>query len=911
MCRGSFKSFVLVVLLLINFCFRIVSQGIDSLYLSAKYINTPLTELLSELEEQYPVSFYYKNEWFIYDTVNLSFSNTPLPEALDKLVKGTPYLYQIIQDNMIVFMLKEEVAIMMGQMVDLSLDMKDISIVVIGDPDDAGKFKKVTLTGTISDGKTGESLFGATIHIENTTNAVISNLNGEYSLEIYPGIYTLVVTSIGFEKALYKVKIISNGNLDIELFEKSIKIDEVAIYSQRVHDNIRGNQMSLVEMDAKNIKKLPAIVGEKDILKSLTLMPGVKSIGEFGSGINVRGGGEDQNLYLLEGAPVFNTSHVFGLLSVINPDAVNNVTLYKGHIPAGYGERISSVMEIELRNNNLDKMHARGGIGLYNSRLMLEGPVYKDILTFNVGGRTSYSNWLLGELPDYYLQKSSASFYDVNGLLKLDLKKHQITLFGYNSYNKFRYTDELNYEYENILGSLKWGQAISSSLRSSLNVSFSQYNVKKDNIKTAYEENRLSSQINYISGKYNISFMGFTNHNIDLGLQSIYYKTQPGEIIPLNDSSLVNPELLMNEQAYEGSIYINDLYEINNNISVNAGIRYSGYFFTGPLKIPQYRADASYSEISVIDSVYYNNGEIIKSYFNIEPRLSLKVQLNDNNSVKLSYNRNSQYISLISYTSIPTPDDVWKLSGAYIKPLIANQFAIGYYRNFLGKSIETSVELYYKKLNNLVEYKNNASLEMRQHLETELINASGRNYGVEFLLKKKTGKLDGWISYTFSRTFKKTSSLYNDEIINNNEFYPSSYDKPHDLTVLFNYNINRRWRIMWNFTFSSGRPVTLPEYKYTIGAEQIIYYSDRNKYRLPPYHRLDLSVSLDESLRIKKKWKGSWTFSILNVYARKNAYSVFYKKAKPDKDSDYQRFNLYKLYIIGRPLPTITYNFIF
>ncbi len=911
MCSGRIKSLIFIILFLNSLYLNLVSQSIDTLYLSATYTNTPLTYLLSDIENKFPVKIYFKNEWFTDDTINLSFVNTSLPDVLDKVVKGTPYLYKVVQGNMVVFMPREEVALLMGQMVDLSLDMGDISIIVIGNPDEAGKFKKVTLTGTVSDGKTGDPLFGATIFIENTTNAVISKLNGEYSLEIYPGIYTLVVSSIGFEKAAYKVKIISNGNLDIELFEKSHEIDEVAIYGQRLHDNVRGNQMSLVEMDAKNIKKLPAIVGEKDILKSLTLMPGVKSIGEFGSGINVRGGGEDQNLYLLEGAPVFNTSHVFGLLSVINPDAVNNVTLYKGHIPAGYGERVSSVMEIQLKSNNIEKLHARGGIGLYNSRLMLEGPVYKDIVTFNIGGRTSYSDWLLGRLPDYYLQNSSASFYDVNGLMKLNLKKHQVTFFGYKSYNKFRYTDQLKYGYENILGSLRWNQSIGSSLGSNLLISFSQYNAKKDDIKKGYEQSRLSSQINYLNGKYNISYTGFADHNIDLGLQGMVYRIRPGELFPLNDSSLIIHDVLRNEQAYEGSVYINDFYEINNNISVNAGIRYSGYFFTGPLNIPVYKEGAPVSEISVIDSIYYGSGEVIKSYFNIEPRLSLKVQLSDINSVKLSYNRNSQYISLLSYTSIPTPDDVWKLSGAYIKPLIADQFAVGYYHNFPGKSIETSVELYYKKLANLVEYKDNASLEMKQHLETEIINASGKNYGIEFLLKKKTGKLDGWISYTYSRTFKKTSGVFSEEIVNNNDFYPSSYDKPHDLTVLLNYNINRRWRIMGNFTFSSGRSVTLPEYKYNIGAEQIIYYSDRNKYRLPPYHRLDLSVSLDESLRIKKKWKGSWTFSILNLYGRKNAYSVFYKKEKPSQDNDFQRFNLFKLYIIGRPLPILTYNFIF
>jgi hypothetical protein len=911
MCRGKIKCWGLVVLLLVNFYCRLSAQSIDSLYLSGSYTGLSMSEFLSDLDNKFAVTFYYEDTWFADEIVNLECAGTPLSEVLNEVTKGTPYMYQVIQGNMIVFIPKEDFALLMGLMVDLSLDTKDISIIDIGNPTEAGKYKKAVLTGTVSDGKTGEPLFGATLHIENTTNAVISNLSGEYSLEMVPGIYTLVVSSIGFETAEYKIKIISNGSLDIELFEKSHKIDEVAIYGQRTHENVRGNQMSLIQMDAKNIKQLPSIVGEKDILKSLTMMPGIKSIGEFGSGINVRGGGEDQNLYLLEGAPIFNTSHVFGLLSVINPDAVNSITLYKGHIPSGYGERVSSVMEINLKDNNIDKLHARGGIGLFNSRLMLEGPVFKKALSFNIGGRTSYSDWLLEKTRDYYLQKSSASFYDLNGLLKMNIKNHQLTLFGYTSHDKFRYASELNYEYENILGSLKWNHAINSSLASTLTISFSNYNVKKDDIKPGYEQSTITSQTNYLNGRYNISFSGFTNHNIDIGLQGIRYVIQPGEKMPQNDTSLIIPETLMNEQAYEGAIYINDLYDITNKISINAGIRYSCYFFTGPLSIPVYREGGPINEFSAIDSTVYGKGEIIKPYYNLEPRFSLKVQLDNNNSVKLSYIRNNQYISLISYTSIPTPDDVWKLSDPYIKPIMANQVAVGYYRNFMEKSIETSVELYYKKLSNLVEYRNNANIEMKQHIETELINASGKNYGIELFLKKKTGKLEGWVSYTFSRTFKKTAGIYSDEIINNNDFYPSSYDKPHDLSVFVNYNINRRWRISGNFTYASGRSVTLPEYKYKTGPEEIIYYSDRNKYRLPPYHRLDLSVSLDESLRLKKKWKGSWTFSILNIYARKNAYSVFYKKEAPASENDFKRFNLFKLYIIGKPLPTLTYNFIF
>jgi hypothetical protein len=705
-------------------------SSIDTLYLSATYQNIPVTDFFSDIENRFSLNLHFKYEWFAGDTINICFTNTSLPEALNKAIQDKPYIFRIIQENIIVFMPKEEVALITGQMVDLSDGMEDISIVLIGDPNQAGKFRQVKLTGRISDGKTGEPLIGATLHVENTTLGVVSNLDGRYFLDIKPGIYNLMVSSIGFEKTEYKVKIISDGTLDIELFEKSVSLEEITIYGHRPDENVQRNEMSLIEINAKNIKQLPAITGEKDILKTFTMMPGVKSIGEFGSGINVRGGSEDQNLYLIEGAPIFNTSHVFGLLSLINPDAVNSVTLYKGHIPAGFGERVSSVMDIKLKANDNEKLHGRGGIGLYNSRFMIAAPLFNNIVSFNLGGRSSYSSWLLKKIPDYYLRHSYASFHDINAILKISLKKHQFSLFGYNSYNHFRYASELDYEYENLLGSLKWNHSISTDMASSMTVSYSGYNVDKSNIRNDYEHSKTISSINYLKGKYNISHLGFACHNIDLGLQGIFYRIHPGKKVPLNDSSLVSPEYLKYEQAFEGAFYVNDLYELSDNISLNAGIRYSFYFDAGPLDVLQYSMDAPRRETSVIDTINYRKGEIIEQYSNIEPRLSFKFQFNESNSLKLSYTMNSQYISLISFTSISTPEDVWKLSDLYIKPLKANQFAIGYFRNFMNNSIETSIEAYYKKLENLIEYKNDADIEMRQNIETELINTNGRNYGI-------------------------------------------------------------------------------------------------------------------------------------------------------------------------------------
>ncbi len=380
------RNFLFFLTAIIIFPCYLYSQNIESIKITANNSKMPLIGFFHDIELKNPVKFYFKNGWFLGDSISLNFDNTPLTRVLDRITDAKPFIYQVVQGNMIVFMPKEDVAMLLGEMIDMDQGF-DLNIISVGNPNEAGKFKKVELKGKVKDGKTGDPLIGANLQIEKTIQGCVSSVSGNYSLIVAPGIYSLIVTCIGYEKAIYKVKIISNGNLDFELFEKSLKIDEISIYAQRPDKNVRSSQMSLVEMDAKSIKQLPSLTGEKDILKSFTMMPGVVSVGEFGSGINVRGGGEDQNLYLIEGAPIYNTSHVFGLMSVINPDAVNNVTLYKGHIPANFGERVSSVMDIQVKDNNCKELKAKGGIGLYDSRLMIEGPIGNDSLTFKIGGR--------------------------------------------------------------------------------------------------------------------------------------------------------------------------------------------------------------------------------------------------------------------------------------------------------------------------------------------------------------------------------------------------------------------------------------------------------------------------------------------------------------------------------------------
>ncbi len=904
------KHYIFLFLSLISFSV-IFSQNAGEIRISGSYQKKPLTFFFEDVEKQTNIKFFYKPEWFKNDTINENYNAVLLTDVLNKITEHTSYTYRILQNNYIVFLPKEDVLSLLGRLNNFANLNNEIgNVITVGSASEIGKEKQAVIKGKIIDGRNNEPIAGAFIVVDKTNIATQSNSNGQFNLNLSPGIYTLNISSVGYESTKYNVKVLSSGSINFELFEKSTKIEEVTIYAQRPDKNVRSNQMSMIELDSKSIKQLPSLTGSKDILKSFTLMPGVKSVGEFGSGINIRGGGEDQNLYLIEGTPIFNTSHVLGLMSVLNPDAVTGVTLYKGQIPAYYGERIASVVDIQLRDNSIDQNTTKGGIGIYDARLMNQGKINENF-TYKLGGRSSYSNWLLRQIPDMNIQNSRASFYDANLLLNYRRKNDRFILFYYQSHNWFNYNNLLAYKYNNYLASINWMHYFNENLSSSLLLSQSIYHASKDNFESEYEKFSFQTQVNYTTARYNVHSTKLSNHTFDAGINLINYVIHPGKINPYDTVSLISPANLKNEQGIEAAIYINDLWNITENWSISPGIRISGFGKLGNKTIYRYNELLPRNPASIIDSIEFRTNQFEKKYYGIEPRISVRYQLNSQTSFKASYNRNIQYISQLSYSSIPAPTDIWKLSDYYIKPAIANQFAIGLFRNNQTNTIESSIELYYKKIENLVEIKNNTVVEMNNTIEQDIVNTNGTNYGVEFMLKKNKGKIDGWISYTYSRSLRKSNDDEKSKI-NNGSWYPSSYDKPHDLSIYATYHINKRWRISANFNYSTGRPISLPEYSYQIDSKnQVVVFSDRNKYRLPDYHRLDLAISMDESLYKRKKWKGSWTLSVLNVYGRKNTYSVYYKKDKPDASNNYNVYSLYKLYLIGIPFPTLTYNFVF
>lgn len=863
--------------------------------------------VIEKLEHKYPFHFYYKSEWFEKITFNPSILELSFDEVLDQIQRTSELSVTKIDSLLYIF-------IPVKPIIKPATQKEKSDVVIVGNPNEYGKYTKATLNGKIINGTDGSPLPGASIFIDKLKLGANADKNGDYHLQAPVGDYTVRLSFIGYDDTMEKIRLVSDGSLNFALYEKTIKLHEVIVYSERAESNVTATRMSSIKLDMKAIKELPLTLGGTDVIKSITLLPGVQTIGEFGTGFNVRGGGSDQNLILIEDVPIFNLSHLFGLVSVVNSDGITDLTLLKAGIPAKYGERASSVMDIRLGATNPDKTTVKGGIGLINSSLYVETPFIDKRINLIIGARSSYSNWLLHSIRDIDLMNSSAHFYDANALLTFNVNaRNKINLFAYISEDKFRFGNNTDYQYSNLLGSVRWKHSFNDNFYFNLSAGLSSYHyqVSESDTSRLWEAYKINSALHYKNIKLNFSWLPSGNHTLDFGINAVLYNIQPGRLTGLFEESIIKPFQMLSEKALENALYISDNITISQKLAVDLGIRYSLYTFLGPNKVYIYKLDLSRTPESIIDSLTYGNNKPICWYSGLEPRLSLRYTISDISSVKLSYNRIHQYINLISNTAVMAPSDVWNLSSPNIKPLTCDHIAIGYFRNFRNNTIETSVEFYYKNLHNTIDYKNGAQILLNPYIETALTNVNGKNYGIELYVKKISGKLTGWASYTFSRSWQKTNGIFAVDRINDNQSFPSNYDRPNNLILNANYHFSKRLRSNFTFTYSTGRPVTLPELQFDYQGYQLVYFSDRNKYRLPDYYRLDVSISLDESLKIRKKWKGYWTFSVINLLGRKNAYSVFYKKEAHMVSYDYRQYDTYMLYIIGRPLPTLTYNFIF
>ncbi|MDQ2770071.1 MAG: TonB-dependent receptor, partial [Bacteroidota bacterium] len=634
-------------------------------------------------------------------------------------------------------------------------------------------------------------------------------------------------------------------------------------------------------------------------------LPGVKSVGESSTGLNVRGGATDQNLILFNDATIYNPSHLFGFFSAFNPDILQGVELYKSAIPAKYGGRLSSVLDITTREGNKKKFGASGGIGPLTSRLTLEGPLLKEKSSFIISGRASYSDWLLRLLPDNNFSRSSAAFSDLSAHISHEInEKNSVYATGYISSDRFRLATDTTYHYVNQAASLKWRHTFSNQLFGVLTGTYSHYAYDVTSTKNPLSASLLQYAIGQGGLRADFSYYPNSRHTIDFGSSSQLYNIAPGSFTPVGDKSLLVPNVLGTERALESALYASDRFDITPRFSLSLGLRYSFFQALGPRAVYQYAADQPRSESTITDTLHYANNQVLAHYQGPEYRASLRYSLSENSSVKASYTRTRQYIHQLTNTASVSPTDVWKLSDNNIRPQLGDQYSVGYYRNFKSNTIETSVEAYYKSIKDFVDYKSGATLVLNHHIETDIINAMGRAYGVEVFVKKLTGKLNGWVGYTYSRSLVQVNAATTADMVNGGTYYPSNVDKPHDFTLVGNYRFSHRFSTSMNFTYSTGRPITLPLSKYYLNNSLRVFYSDRNAYRVPDYLRLDLSLNIEGGHKVKKLAHSSWTVGVYNVTGRRNPYSIYFKSVDG-------QIKGYQLAIFGEPIPTVTYNFKF
>ena len=768
---------------------------------------------------------------------------------------------------------------------------------------------KFTLSGKIVESASNETLISVNVIVPELNTGAVTNEYGFYSITLPKGTYKIVVSYLGFSDITETITLDSNITKNFSLEESFENLDEVIITENVEKLNIKKPQMSVNALSSATIKDIPVVFGEADVIKAITLLPGVTNAGEGSSGFNVRGGAADQNLILLDEATVFNSSHLFGFFSVFNPDAIKDIKLYKGGIPARYGGRVSSVLDIYQKEGNSKEFHMNGGIGIVSSRILAEGPIKKDKGSFLFGGRSSYAHLFL---PLFDID-NKAYFYDLNTKLSYDINdNNSIYLSGYFGRDVFSITDSFENTYGNTVVNFRWNHLFSDKLFSNMSVIYSDYYY---GLKLNFVEFDWNSGIQNFNFKYDFKHYVTDGFKLQYGLNSIYYKFNPGDIKPSTPTSGINPFKLTDKYAFENAVYIDAEHKLSDKLNLSYGLRISSFLRLGQNQLNTYQDDQAvvfnndfqiYQKANPTGSESFNKRDVIKSFANLEPRASLAYQLNDNSSVKASYNRMTQYLHLLSNTSSPTPLDIWTPSGKYVKPQLLDQVALGYFKSFNDDNYSLEVETYYKKIQNRIDYIDGADLIANDAIEQVILNGEARAYGLEILLRKNEGRFKGWLAYTLSKSEQKTPGrTANETGINNGNWYNTAYDKTHDISLTTSYDWNKKWKFNANFLFQTGQPTTYPNGQYTYNGINIPSYSNRNEDRLPAYHRLDLSANYTPKPDKTSKWQSYWVFGLYNVYNRRNAASITFGENRMTGTNEATRLSIFGI------IPSISYNFKF
>lgn len=786
--------------------------------------------------------------------------------------------------------------------------------IIIGDPT-KGSTGRVRVTGTISSEEDGQPLYSATIGIRGQNTGDVTNEEGEYRFTVAPGFYVIVVQYVGKITRAFDVQIVGNGTFDVSLQDDVTNLEEVLIEAEGRDQNVNQISTGVNQLSIREIESLPSFLGEVDVVKSLQTLPGVSTVGEGASGFNVRGGRTDQNLILQDGAIMFNASHVLGFFSTFNPDATENFTLYKGNMPSQYGGRVSSVLDVRMREGNNEKIKVRGGLGMVASRLVVDGPLNEGKTRFMVAGRSSYSDWVLAQAKNIDVVNSSARFHDANVKLTHNFNSsNKVSLSYYRSGDFFRFAQDFGFSWDTDIGNLSYVSGLSDKLVSSTNLIYGNYGstlFDPSGVDAAEVENGMK----YYQFRQNFSYELNDKQLLNLGVDAVRYNAKDETSLPTTPESGVVPETVNKETANEIGFYINDQIDINPKLALSLGLRYTLFQNVGPYDVFQYSESSNRTLENITDTISYNNGDLIKQYSGFDPRIGLRYKLNESTSIKASINRTRQYVHTLSNSTAATPTDILQLSNTYFKPLVSNNVSLGYFKNFAEAKFETSLEFYYRDMDNLLDYKDFVDLLLNNHLETDVLSGKGRAYGLELYIKKTTGNLTGWLSYTLSRTEVQIEGDTPEETINNGNWYPASFDRTHNLAFVSTVTLRGNSSFNWNVTYSTGRPISAIVSNYRIGSTSVPHFSERNQFRIPDYFRVDLSFTFDRDIlktsirnRLKdRKYTGTLTIGVYNILSRKNAFSVFFKR--PDDFGVLPR--PHRLTVLGAAFPTITYNFKF
>ena len=772
--------------------------------------------------------------------------------------------------------------------------------IVIGTNHQKQPKEQYVVRGVVVNDEDHKPVPNATLLIEELNKHTTSDVNGEYSLRLKPGSYTLSVNNLTSYEKKFRIKVLSDGRLDMELKTKTFMLGEAVVTAGR-NDNVQRTTMGIEKVDPVDIKKMPVVMGEQDIVKVALMLPGVQSVGELSSGFNVRGSPADQNVFYINNVPVYNVSHLYGLYTSFNPDAIGDFSLYKGDIPIEYGGRLSSLFDIETKRGHLEEFSARGGIGPISSNLMIEGPISKGKSSYLVSGRTTYANWLLNQIKNLDIRNSSASFSDalVNLYFNSDsLNNYSLLAFG--SQDKSDLAFGISNQYTNAGAGLQWTHHYSNNLRSEFNLVHSIYGFKEERSNVPYLSSKHSFELNHSELRYKLIHDVHPDHTLDYGVNSLFYQLQPGDLLPFGEKSNISPIDFNPEQAWKNSLFISDEWKVTPDLVLKGGLRATLYSYLGPNKIFEYQEGYPREEDYIMDSSSYSRFQQIENYPRLDYRLSGRYSLSNDLSVKASYNTLHQYMFLLSNTISVSPTDKWKLADPHIKPMKGQQLSAGMYKNF-GEQLEVSLEGYYKKVDHIVEYKDGARFLTNKNPETAVIQGDLDAYGVEMMVRKKAGRLNGWINYTYSSSTVQALNRGRGEFVNRGLSYPANYDKPHAVNMTVNYDLTRRINISANAVYATGRPVTWPTSVYYQDNMELVNFSRRNQFRMRDYFRIDLALNIEGNLKKDKLAHGSWSFSFYNLTSRENPYFIYFRNEEGSIKG-------YRLSILGSIIPSVKYN---